>query len=130
MEQNSDDDINAGCELIKKNEHWQRFILLESLSTDIVLTKLSPFAIQKGISGIAGTVKLRSGQILVDCSEKVHADNLLSANTLAGVPIKATFHPYLNSSRGIIRTRELQDMDESEIATELTQEGVTSVKRI
>lgn len=134
LEQNSDDDINTGCELIKKNDHWQRFILLESLSTEKVLTKLSPFAIQKGISGIAGTVKdvkkLRSGQILVECSKKAHADNLLRANTLAGVPIKATFHPYLNSSRGIIRTRELQDMDESEITTELTQEGVTSVKRI
>lgn len=53
------------------------------------LSKLSPFAIQKGISRVAGMMKdvkkLRSGQILVECSKKVQAENLLRAITLAGV---------------------------------------------
>lgn len=46
------------------------------------------------------------------------------------VPIKVYHHPSLTSSKGVIRTRELQDMDEAEIATELTQQGVTNAKRI
>lgn len=37
--------------------NWQWFVILECLSPDMPLTKLSPFAIQKGISAVAGTVK-------------------------------------------------------------------------
>lgn len=92
--------------LSKKIENWQRFILLKSLSTEMALTKLSPFAIQKGISGIAGSVKdvkkLWSGQILVECAKKIHADNLMRANVLAGVPMKVSYHPNLNNSKGNI----------------------------
>jgi len=119
--------------LSKKIENWQRFILLKTLSTEMALTKLSPFAIQKGISGIAGSVKdvkkLWSGQILVECAKKIHADNLMRANVLAGVPMKVSYHPNLNNSKGNIWTRELHDMDETEIISELTQQDVMNVWR-
>lgn len=118
----------------QKSETWQRFILLESLLPDMPLTKLSPFAIQKGISVIAGTVKevkkLRSGQILVECSKKIQADNLVHANILVIVPMKALYHPFLNSSKGVICTRELQDMVESDIDIFTTQQGVIHFKII
>ena len=46
---------------------WPRLILIEFLSADRPIVKLSPFAIEIGIKGIAGTVapvmKLHSGQI-------------------------------------------------------------------
>lgn len=67
----------------------------------------------------------KSGQILAECSKFMNLMHLM-----AGVPMKVSLHPYLNSIKGIIRTRELQDMEETEIASELTQQGVTSVKRI
>ena len=96
--------------------------------------KLSPFAIHKGILGIAGVVKdvkkLRSGDILVECAKKAHAENLLRATTLAGVGMKASPHRSLNSSKGVIRTRDLGDLDEEEIASELRDQGVLSVRRI
>lgn len=48
-------------------------IFLESLLPNMPLSKHIQFAIQKGISGIAGTVKdvkkLRSGQILIECQK-------------------------------------------------------------
>lgn len=116
------------------SESWPRFIVLESLSPDTPLTKLSPFAIQKGVLAIAGTVKdakkLRSGQILVECLKKVQADNLLSANTFAAIDIKSFPHSSLNSCKGVIRTRDLEDMEESEIAEELAPQDVTNVRRI
>lgn len=124
---------NRGFSLLS-NDDWPKFITIESISSDIPITKLSPFAIQKGIAGIAGTVKevkkLRSGQILVECCKKANAENLLHANMLAGVQIKTSPHPTLNYSKGIIRTRELDDVDEEEITNELKTQGVTNVKRI
>lgn len=130
----SDDDSENGYMTSEKGDTWQRFIILESTQTEMPLTKLSPFAIQKGIAGIAGTVKdvkkLRSGQILVECLKKTQAENLIRANMLANVPMKTLYHPSLNSSKGVIRTRELQDMDEAEIQMELMQQGVIHVKRI
>ena len=113
---------------------WPRFIIIESLDKESSVAKLSPFAIHKGIMGIAGTVKdvkkLRSGHILVECAKKSHADNLLRASTLAGVGIKASPHRTLNSSKGVIRTRDLDDVDEEEIAHELKPQGVLNVRRI
>lgn len=133
-DQDLDCNFGNGISLLPKSENWQRFILLESLQSDMPLSKLSPFAIQKGISGIAGTVKdckkLRSGQILVECSKKVQAENLLRANMLAGVAMKTFHHPTLNHSKGVIRTRELEDMEETEITTELMTQDVIHVKRI
>ena len=43
-----------------ENEHlteWPRFIIVESAEAERPISKLSPFAIHKGILGIAGTVK-------------------------------------------------------------------------
>jgi len=115
-------------------DDWPRFIMIESTSSDASVAKLSPFAIDKGIQGIAGAVKdvkkLRSGHILVECGKKSHADNLLRATTLAGVGIKASPHRTLNSSKGVIRTRDLSDVDEDEICRELRPQGVLNVKRI
>lgn len=125
-----DSDPNTGS----TNVNWPKFILLESTSTETPLSKLSPFAIHKGILGVAGTVKdvkkLRSGQILVECTRKIQADNLLGIKTFVGVSIKTFPHPVLNSCKGVIRCRELDDISEEEIVTELAPQGVTAVKRI
>lgn len=45
-----------------------RIILLESVLSEMHLTKLSPFTIQKGISGIAGMVK--DIKMLMDIASK------------------------------------------------------------
>ncbi len=115
MDQDLDCDLGNNYNSSSKGDNWQRFILLESLAPDMPLTKLSPFAIQKGISGITGTVKdvkkLRSSQILVECSRKFQAENLLHTTTLANMAMKAFYHPSLNNSRGVIRTRELENME-------------------
>lgn len=53
------------------------------------------------------------------------------ATTLASVTIKAFIHPSLNNSKGVICTRELQNMDKAEITSELKQLGMADfVKRI
>ena len=56
-----DDDTESTDKRIRKEEQWNdhswpRFIVLESANPGSSLAKLSPFAIHKGILGIAGAV--------------------------------------------------------------------------
>ena len=61
--------------------NWPRFLVVESVSVDLPLSKLSPFANQKGFQATAGTFKsikrLRDGSFLVECSRKPQAMCLL-----------------------------------------------------
>lgn len=118
MDQELDCNLGNSSSLLPKSDNWQR----------------SPFAIPQSISGIAGTVKdvekLSSGQILVKCSKEIQAENLLRANVLAGVAMKTIHHPSLNHSKGLIRTRALEDMEEIDITAELMAQDVVNVKRI
>ena len=128
-DQNVDESSNSA---VSARDDWPRFIILEPTENDRPLARLAPFAIHKSIMGIAGTVKdtkkLRSGQILVECGKKAHADNL--PLRWRGVGMKASPHRSLNSSKGVIRTRELGDLEEEEITEELRPQGVLNVRRI
>ena len=57
--------------------NWPRFLVMESSSDDLPLSKLSPFAVQKGFQAVAGTLKnikrLRDGSFLVECARKSQA---------------------------------------------------------
>jgi len=83
------------------------------------LQKLSPFAVQKGFQAIAGTLKsikrLRDGSFLVECGKRAQAQNLLQTNRFVNKPVRVSVHKTLNSSRGVIRCRDLADMSEVEI---------------
>ena len=53
-----DSDTDSDNEMLMKSEtNWPRFLIVESMSEDLPLQKLSPFAIQKGFQAIAGTPK-------------------------------------------------------------------------
>ena len=98
------------------------------------LSKLSPFAIHKGVRGteligywtlnnyyyyIAGgevTIKRQfSGDIYLTC-KKSQSDNLLKCVLFGGVaPVAVTAHKSLNSSKGVVRNWELARTDPDEI---------------
>ena len=91
-------------------------------------------AIDKGfqalISGRLRSIKrLRNGTFLVECDTKKQSD-LLKSQKLVDRPMKVGIHPTLNSSRGVIRCRELASMSETDIRDELSEQGVILVKRI
>ena len=117
----------------ENDDTWPRFIII-SPSEPEKLLKLSPFAIQKGIEGLAGNPKsirkLRSGDLLVEISKKAHAKNILNSKMLANIPVKCSPHKALNSSRGVFRCSELKYCTEAEIKNELKDQGVTDIRRI
>ncbi|WP_419608011.1 hypothetical protein, partial [Thiolapillus sp.] len=98
------------------------------------MSKLSPFAVQKGFQAIAGTLKstkrLRDGSFLVECSRRTQAENLLKTVHFVDRPVHVSVHKTLNSSRGVIRCRDLSDMSETEIRDELQTQGVVEVHRV
>ena len=114
--------------------NWPRFLVVESSSDNLPLSKLSPFAVQKGFQVVAGTLKsskrLRDGSFLVECARKPQAMGLLKTTRFVDRPICVSIHKALNSSRGFIRCRELSGMTETEIKTELQEQGVVEVHRV
>ena len=115
--------------------NWPRFLLVKSGDDSLPVTKLSPFAIDKGfqalISGRLRSIKrLRNGTFLVECDTKKQSDLLLKSQKLVDRPMIVSIHPTLNSSRGVIRCRELAGMSETDIRDELSEQGVIMVKRI
>src|SRR3989441_12729596 len=112
---------------------WPRFLVMESTTLENSLSRLSPFVIEKAMKGICDVVdvkKLRSGALLIEVSRPAQATNLLKQTTFAMVPIKVTPHRTMNSCKGVIRDRDLADMDPAELVQELSCVGVIDAKNI
>ncbi|KAK6186631.1 hypothetical protein SNE40_005920 [Patella caerulea] len=105
----------------KTSRTWPRFLVIQS-TNDINLAKTS-FLISKGLAGLAGepksVKKMRNGTLLVECAKESHATSLLKSKTLANIPIKVAPHNSLNSSRGVIRSQDLEGSCEEEMLENL-----------
>ena len=129
IDSSSDDELNTNN--VKKSKvislkAWPRFLVIGS-PDDETLKTLSPFAIQKGLQGLAGepkTVKkLKNGSLLVECSTESHSKNLLKSKSLCGIPITVNPHTYLNSSKGVIRSRDLEGVSEEDLRESVLNGG-------
>ncbi|XP_041368572.1 uncharacterized protein LOC121382919 [Gigantopelta aegis] len=125
--------VNSKKSKVITSESWPRFLVISS-SVDGALSKLSPFAVQKGLVGLAGepknVKKMKNGSLLVECSTWTHSRCLLKLTVLCNVPVKVSPHSSLNSSKGVIRSKDLEGVSEDEITENLSPQGVTSVRRI
>ena len=121
--------LNVNKSKTLSSKTWPRFLVIGSS-----LKNLSPFAIQKGLEGLAGepkrVKKLRSGSLLIECATERHSKNLLKSKLLCNISINVTPHTTLNSSKGVVRSNDLEGVSEEEICENLSSEGVLSVKRI
>ena len=114
-------------------DNWPRFLIIEAVSEG-ALTSLSPFAIHKTLQGLAGELKsvkrIKNGRLLVECSKEHHSKCLLKSKIMCNIPIKVSAHTSLNSSKGVIRSRDLEGVSEDEMLDNLSSQGVSAVKRI
>ena len=135
----SDDESQHEDDIIEFDPNWKliwpRFIVLSPLNESQQLTKLSPFAVEKMILGKFGTVnkvtKMRSGSLLIEATRPAQARNILDTTSFMDIDVKATPHRSLNTSKGVIRDhgRDLYDMNEMDIVSELRDQGVEGVSR-
>ena len=105
-------------------------MVVESSEPDKSLAKLSPFVLGKALNAQIGTLKsvmrLQRGDILVETDRNTYSRMLLGLTQLAGVPvIKVSPHRSLNTSRGVIRSRDIAGCRVEEIVEELQPQGVT-----
>ena len=113
---------------------FPRFVVIESLE-EICLVKFLPFLIikKKVLSARASpkTVKkTRNGNLLVEVDSWRQAENILKIKTFHTTKCRAYPHEKLNTSKGVIRSRELALATEDEITSALGKQGVTNIKRI
>ena len=100
---------------------FPRLIVIESLE-GVCLAKFSPFLIEKVISTRASpkTVKkTRNGNLLVEVDRRRQAENILKIKTFHTTKCRVYPHEKLNTSKGVIRSRELALATEDEIASTL-----------
>ncbi|GFV83660.1 uncharacterized protein TNCV_3612341 [Trichonephila clavipes] len=114
------------------SESFPKFIVLHATDNRKLLNA-SPFLISKAVQGSAGSVKsikkLPSGDLLIETATQAQSINLLQCTNLSNIPITATPHKTLNSSKGVIYCPDLIPLPDSEIE-ELASQGVEAVKRV
>ena len=139
----SDDDTDAEfiarytkivTEMKKAKIMFPRFLLMMSGDEDKSLSRLSTFAIQKGIEGLVGEPKnikrLRSGDLLIEVDRETYSTKLLAIKEIAGIPVKVSPHRTLNTSKGVIRTQEIKNTTNEELKTQLKRQGVSDARII
>ena len=99
------------------------------------LHRLNPFKLAEAIDNaangkIVNVTKLSNNFLLLETNSAKQSQALLSTKSLEGIPVNITPHNSLNFTRGVIKTRDLQDMSEEDIIAELYSEGVIRCKRI
>ncbi|RUS84611.1 hypothetical protein EGW08_007638 [Elysia chlorotica] len=111
-------------------QSWSPFQVISDV--DKKVAKLSVFAISKALKGIVGepksVTKLRSSELLVECCSEAQVKRLGKIDTFVNIPVTVKAHRSLNSSRGVVRSRDLETTSEEEMVEEL--DGVTHALRI
>ena len=124
-----------------ENEHSQptmstaspRFLVIHS-QEERSISSLSPFVIEKVLIGMAGEPgsikKHRSGDLLVEYTNKKQIENLLRLKTFHGLKVQVSLHASLNTCKGVVRCPDLKGVSEEEILEEMRKQGVIHVRRI
>ena len=129
------DPICCGLTPDQSGRSWPRFVVVEAFNPDEPLSKLSPWAIQKGFSGISASIKNvkrmgKTGAYLIECPDEKTSKHLLVRNATMFIDrkIKVTPHRTLNTCRGVITVKD-SDVHEH-LAEGLKDQGVTNVHRV
>ncbi|GBM11537.1 hypothetical protein AVEN_240673-1 [Araneus ventricosus] len=125
----------SGQQIASNSSNFPTFFLIKRVSTsDESFHSVSPFLVEKAITGSIGDVKstkkLRSGDLLVEVQSRKQSEQILKIKKISTIPITVSPHASLNSSKGVITCGELLNVPTEEILTELQGQGVSHVRRI
>ena len=59
--------------------------------------------------------RIQNGCLLVECMKQHQSKCLLKSKVMCNIPIKVSAHTFLNSSKGVIRSRDLEGVREYEM---------------
>ncbi|GBN64615.1 hypothetical protein AVEN_156679-1 [Araneus ventricosus] len=117
------------------NNHFDTFYIIKRTSSNKEsFHNVSPFLVEKGISGqlgeIASVRKIRSGDLLIEVNSRKQAQQIIKLNNLSSIPVTVAAHATLNFSKGVVSCGELLHTPVEVITKELENQRVTSVRRI
>ncbi|GFY31938.1 uncharacterized protein TNCV_2620751 [Trichonephila clavipes] len=108
-----------------------RFFILRTPDT---FTNISPFLIEKAITGSIGEVKsirkMRSGDLFLEVSSSNQATALIKLRKLAHLDLTVAPHSTLNFSRGVISPADFLNVSTEEIKENMKAQKVCDVRRI
>ncbi|XP_055941648.1 uncharacterized protein LOC129971696 [Argiope bruennichi] len=119
--------------LIEKR--FDTFFVMKIISSENqTFHSVSPFLVEKGISGQLGAVssirKLRSGDLLIEVSSEKQVQQIMKIKSIGSIPVSVTPHRTLNFTKGVISCGELFNTPVEQITKDLNSQGVTNVRRI
>jgi len=110
-------------------EQFPRWLIIQGTDDSKPLNNVSPFVIGKSLKAQVGTLdtvkRLQRGDLLVQTNKKAYIDLLLGMTSLGNIPVKVSPHRTLNSSKGVVRSRDLARCSKEEILSGLSSQGVT-----
>ena len=117
-----------------KNEaaDFTRFIIIESLERACV-AKFSLFLVENIIAMRAtykNVNKTWNGNLLIDVDCRRQAENILRIKSFHSTKCKAYPYKTLNTSKGVVRSKELMLATTKEMTAVLREQGMTNIKRI
>ena len=120
-------------EAVKETPTWPSFLVVKCVEEGKTFNKVSPFYIDKSLKAVAGeprsVTKLhRTGELLVEAATKSHSEGLQKCKRLCELQVEVTPHKSLNTSRGVISSRDLLECSEKEIVEGI--DGVIHARRI
>ncbi|GBN67626.1 hypothetical protein AVEN_212184-1 [Araneus ventricosus] len=115
-----------------KRKSFATFFIISRISSkNETFHGLSPFLVEKAITGSVGDVKatkkLRSGDLLIEVESPKQAKEITKLKSLSTIPVAVKPHATLNSSKGVISCGELLNESEEKITEELKSQGVIHI---
>jgi hypothetical protein len=112
---------------------WSPYLVITPAEKSDKLTSLSVFKIGDtlracGVDKPKSVTKLKSGDLLVHVDSQSKSERLLKVKTFSNVTVTVQAHKTLNSSKGVVKSRELDTCTEEELVKGV--EGVTHARRI
>ncbi|KAH8022326.1 hypothetical protein HPB51_023379 [Rhipicephalus microplus] len=118
-------------------DHFPRFLVIpfiHSLADNVSVAGLSVFLIAKTLANLIGkkydAKKLSSGDLLVEVSQKQHANTLFKQKQFAHLDVYITTHRSLNTVQGVISQRDLMRETEADLREGFREQGVVAIRRI
>ena len=112
---------------------WSPYLVISS-TTQKKATTLTPFEIEDALqsSGVGKaksvTRQFQSGLILVHVHSKQQSEALLRCTSFGGIPCTVQPHKALNSSRGVVKSRELIGCTAEDFVNRV--EGITHARQV
>lgn len=116
----------------KKNKNEGKFLIMKSLESEKSFANLSPFWIKKGVDGITADtskiMKQKDGTLLICTNSNKGTDNLLKATAFGGImKINVEEHRSLNDRQGIIYCPDLNNVEITDILSELKEQSIKQI---